>query len=182
MCGFGGAGAFSDGKYNFTTAFGGWLTDFMPEQEVMELIDYVDCDQHRPRGHHARCFSTEHPRGPGPARKRPWNMTSTSSRPGASTWAPRTTCGFSPIIYEDLRRDKSTFQLQHRRSPPSRQADGGYRLEHSERGRSGSGQVPHRRPRPLRRGVVCPASASQLGLPHDQQPGGHRRAGGAARH
>ena len=42
MCGFGGAGAFSDGKYNFTTAFGGWLTDFMPQKEVMELIDYVD--------------------------------------------------------------------------------------------------------------------------------------------
>ena len=42
MCGFGGAGAFSDGKYNFTTAFGGWLTDFMPEKEVMDLIDYVD--------------------------------------------------------------------------------------------------------------------------------------------
>ena len=39
MCGFGGAGAFSDGKYNFTTAFGGWLTDFMPEKEVMDLID-----------------------------------------------------------------------------------------------------------------------------------------------
>ena len=42
MCGFGGAGAFSDGKYNFTTAFGGWLTDFMPAKEVMDLIDYVD--------------------------------------------------------------------------------------------------------------------------------------------
>ena len=42
MNGFGGAGAFSDGKFNFTTQFGGWLTDFMPEQEVMELIDYVD--------------------------------------------------------------------------------------------------------------------------------------------
>ena len=42
MCGFGGAGAFSDGKYNFTTAFGGWLTDFVPQKEVMELIDYVD--------------------------------------------------------------------------------------------------------------------------------------------
>ena len=42
MCGFGGAGAFSDGKYNFTTAFGGWLTDFMPKEEVMSLIDYVD--------------------------------------------------------------------------------------------------------------------------------------------
>lgn len=42
MCGFGGAGAFSDGKFNFTTAFGGWLTDFIPQKEVMELIDYVD--------------------------------------------------------------------------------------------------------------------------------------------
>lgn len=42
MCGFGGAGAFSDGKYNFTTAFGGWLVDFLPEDEVLRLIDYVD--------------------------------------------------------------------------------------------------------------------------------------------
>ncbi len=42
MCGFGGAGAFSDGKFNFTTQFGGWLTDFMPASEVMELIGYVD--------------------------------------------------------------------------------------------------------------------------------------------
>ncbi|MEG1720671.1 MAG: FAD-dependent oxidoreductase, partial [Pseudoflavonifractor sp.] len=42
MCGFGGAGAFSDGKYNFTTEFGGWLTDFMPKDEVMRLINYVD--------------------------------------------------------------------------------------------------------------------------------------------
>ncbi len=41
MCGFGGAGAFSDGKFNFTTAFGGWLTDFMPGKEVMDLIGYV---------------------------------------------------------------------------------------------------------------------------------------------
>ena len=42
MCGFGGAGAFSDGKFNFTTQFGGWLTDFMDPGQVMELIDYVD--------------------------------------------------------------------------------------------------------------------------------------------
>ena len=42
MCGFGGAGAFSDGKFNFTTAFGGWLTDFMDAGEVMDLIGYVD--------------------------------------------------------------------------------------------------------------------------------------------
>lgn len=42
MCGFGGAGAFSDGKFNFTTAFGGWLTDFIDPGTVMELIEYVD--------------------------------------------------------------------------------------------------------------------------------------------
>ncbi len=42
MCGFGGAGAFSDGKFNFTTAFGGWLTDFIPAEQVMDLIEYVD--------------------------------------------------------------------------------------------------------------------------------------------
>ncbi|WP_337778342.1 lycopene cyclase family protein, partial [Mitsuokella jalaludinii] len=42
MRGFGGAGAFSDGKYNFTTKFGGWLNEYLPDEEVMELIDYVD--------------------------------------------------------------------------------------------------------------------------------------------
>ena len=42
MRGFGGAGAFSDGKYNFTTEFGGWLSDYLPEDKVIELIDYVD--------------------------------------------------------------------------------------------------------------------------------------------
>lgn len=42
MRGFGGAGAFSDGKFNFTTKFGGWLTDYVSESKVLELIDYVD--------------------------------------------------------------------------------------------------------------------------------------------
>ena len=64
MCGFGGAGAFSDGKFNFTTQFGGWLTDFMDAREVMELIDYVDY-QCGPRRHH-RVLLHLHPRGQGP--------------------------------------------------------------------------------------------------------------------
>ncbi|MFZ5986135.1 MAG: NAD(P)/FAD-dependent oxidoreductase [Bacillota bacterium] len=42
MSGFGGAGAFSDGKFNFTTQFGGWLNDYIPNEKVMELINYVD--------------------------------------------------------------------------------------------------------------------------------------------
>ena len=60
MCGFGGAGAFSDGKFNFTTDFGGWLTDFLSQEEVMELIDYVDSInvQH---GATTQCFSTTTP-------------------------------------------------------------------------------------------------------------------------
>ena len=42
MRGFGGAGAFSDGKYNFTSEFGGWLNEYISNKEVEELIDYVD--------------------------------------------------------------------------------------------------------------------------------------------
>lgn len=42
MNGFGGAGAFSDGKYNFTTQFGGWLSDYLESAEIMKLIEYVD--------------------------------------------------------------------------------------------------------------------------------------------
>lgn len=42
MRGFGGAGAFSDGKYNFTTQFGGWLNEYLPDKEVLDLIDHVD--------------------------------------------------------------------------------------------------------------------------------------------
>ncbi len=42
MRGFGGAGAFSDGKYNFTTQFGGWLNEYLSDQQVLDLIDYVD--------------------------------------------------------------------------------------------------------------------------------------------
>jgi len=42
MRGFGGAGAFSDGKYNFTSEFGGWLNEYISNDQVAELIDYVD--------------------------------------------------------------------------------------------------------------------------------------------
>lgn len=41
-CGFGGAGAFSDGKYNITTEFGGWLNEFIDDDELLELIKYAD--------------------------------------------------------------------------------------------------------------------------------------------
>ena len=40
--GFGGCGAFSDGKFNITSDFGGWMTDYLPDEEVLDLIRYVD--------------------------------------------------------------------------------------------------------------------------------------------
>lgn len=42
MEGFGGCGSFSDGKYNFTTEFGGWLNEYLSNEEVMDLIEYMD--------------------------------------------------------------------------------------------------------------------------------------------
>lgn len=42
MEGFGGAGAYSDGKLTLTTEYGGWLTDYMPEKELEALIDEAD--------------------------------------------------------------------------------------------------------------------------------------------
>jgi len=40
--GFGGAGAYSDGKFNITTEFGGWLNDYIDDEDLLKLINYVD--------------------------------------------------------------------------------------------------------------------------------------------
>ncbi|MCD7928158.1 MAG: FAD-dependent oxidoreductase, partial [Oscillospiraceae bacterium] len=42
MNGFGGAGAFSDGKYNITNDFGGTLHEHIGKQKALELMEYVD--------------------------------------------------------------------------------------------------------------------------------------------
>ncbi|WP_022851244.1 NAD(P)/FAD-dependent oxidoreductase [Limisalsivibrio acetivorans] len=42
MSGFGGAGAYSDGKLTLTTEYGGWLTDYMAESKLERLIDEAD--------------------------------------------------------------------------------------------------------------------------------------------
>lgn len=40
--GFGGAGAYSDGKFNITSEFGGWMTEYLDDSTVLDLIKYVD--------------------------------------------------------------------------------------------------------------------------------------------
>ena len=42
MNGFGGAGAFSDGKYNITNQFGGTLFEYIGKNEAIDLMKYVD--------------------------------------------------------------------------------------------------------------------------------------------
>ena len=42
MSGFGGAGAFSDGKYNITNQFGGTLHEYIGDEEAISLMQYVD--------------------------------------------------------------------------------------------------------------------------------------------
>ena len=42
MNGFGGAGAFSDGKYNITNHFGGTLYEYVGRQQALDLMMYVD--------------------------------------------------------------------------------------------------------------------------------------------
>lgn len=42
MSGFGGAGAFSDGKYNITNDFGGTLYEYIGKETAIELMKYVD--------------------------------------------------------------------------------------------------------------------------------------------
>lgn len=42
LSGWGGAGAFSDGKLTLSTEVGGWLNDYCTKEKLNELIDYVD--------------------------------------------------------------------------------------------------------------------------------------------
>ena len=42
MSGFGGAGAFSDGKYNITNDFGGTLYEYIGKSKALSLMHYVD--------------------------------------------------------------------------------------------------------------------------------------------
>ena len=42
MSGFGGAGAFSDGKYNITNNFGGTLYEYIGKETAIDLMNYVD--------------------------------------------------------------------------------------------------------------------------------------------
>ena len=58
MSGFGGAGAFSDGKYNITNDFGGTLYEYIGKQKALELMHYVDEINLRFGGEGTKLYST----------------------------------------------------------------------------------------------------------------------------
>lgn len=58
MSGFGGAGAFSDGKYNITNDFGGTLHEYIGKNKALELMHYVDEINMRFGGEGTRLYST----------------------------------------------------------------------------------------------------------------------------
>lgn len=58
MNGFGGAGAFSDGKYNITNDFGGTLYEYIGKKEAIELMKYVDEINVSHGGEGTRMYST----------------------------------------------------------------------------------------------------------------------------
>ena len=58
MSGFGGAGAFSDGKYNITNDFGGTLYEYIGKTKALELMKYVDGINMRYGGEGTKLYST----------------------------------------------------------------------------------------------------------------------------
>ena len=58
MSGFGGAGAFSDGKYNITNAFGGTLYEYIGRSQAIDLMKYVDDINMKFGGEGTKLYST----------------------------------------------------------------------------------------------------------------------------
>ncbi|MCD8338239.1 MAG: FAD-dependent oxidoreductase [Lachnospiraceae bacterium] len=58
MSGFGGAGAFSDGKYNVTNDFGGTLYQYIGKEKALELMYYVDEINMKYGGEGTKMYST----------------------------------------------------------------------------------------------------------------------------
>lgn len=58
MSGFGGAGAFSDGKYNITNDFGGTLYEYIGKKRALELMHYVDDINMKFGGEGTKLYST----------------------------------------------------------------------------------------------------------------------------
>ena len=100
MNGFGGAGAFSDGKYNITNDFGGTLYEYIGKKQAMELMHYVDeiNMQPRRRGHQA-LLHRQH----ASSRKPACSTTCTCWTPPSAIWARTSTIVVLENLYDELK-------------------------------------------------------------------------------
>jgi uncharacterized FAD-dependent dehydrogenase len=148
MRGFGGAGAFSDGKYNFTTQFGGWLNEYLEDGEVMELIHYVDKINQK-HGAPSQVFSTENSDLGRLALQHDLHLLSASVR----HLGTENNLKMLQATYEHL-KDKMEFRFQcpgaHRIRWP------GHQRHHLGKRRKNRSRIPYRGSRPGRCRMVLP--------------------------
>ena len=138
----------------------------------MELIDYVD-SINVAHGATQEVFSTESAEARALARKAlGFDLHLLQAR--CKHLGTENNLRILQNIYEGL-KDKLEFRFNTAVEHIAQDGEGGFRLT-----LGGGLQAAHRRPRPLRRRVVLRAvQGPGAGAP--EQPGGHRRAGGAAR-
>jgi uncharacterized FAD-dependent dehydrogenase len=126
MNGFGGAGAFSDGKYNITNDFGGTLHEYIGKTKALELMNYVDEINVSHGGENTHMFSTA-----GSEFKK-LCMQNKLTLLDASVRHLGTDINYVVLgqLYDEL-KDKVDF---HFRTPVSdiEQIDGGYRITYGE--------------------------------------------------
>ena len=147
----------------------------MEPRQVMELIDYVD-SINVAHGATEQVFSTETAEAKALARRAlGYDLHLLQAR--CKHLGTENNLRILQNIYEGL-KDKLEFRFNTAVEHIARDGEG-FRLTLEKGGR---GLLPpaHRRPRPLRRGVVLqPVQGPGAGAA--EQPGGHRGAGGAAR-
>ena len=93
MCGFGGAGAFSDGKYNITNDFGGTLFEYIGKKQAVELMKYVDEINMENGGEGTKLYSTA-----GTKFKKLCLQNKLNGCIGSSSWNRYQLCGTSESV------------------------------------------------------------------------------------
>ena len=171
MNGFGGAGAFSDGKYNLTNEFGGTLYEYIGKQKAMELMHYVDDINVACGGAGTKLYSTADSGFKRLCLQNNLHLLDASVRHLGTD--------INYKVLENLYAEGAyRLPLPDARKGPARH--GGRRL----RGGDGQGHVLRQQVHHLRgpqRQQVDGVRVRGAGHPHQVQPGGYRRPGGAAR-
>ena len=122
MSGFGGAGAFSDGKYNITNDFGGTLYEHIGRKKAIELMEYVDEINVTHGGEGTRMYSTAGTRFKKLCMQNKLNLLNASVRHLGTD--------INYVVLENLyaeQKDKVEFRFNYQ-VDRLEMADGGYRV------------------------------------------------------